>query len=83
MDCTSPVEFNWAAIESPTFGSASMCESRVTFMDISRPLDSRTKYVSSILSTSPVIFWQGEDPVHAELDENFVPDAGSATGFSS
>ena len=62
MDCTSPFELNWAAMESPTLGSAFMLESRVTFMELSRPLDSRIKYVSVIVTTSPVMFWQGDCP---------------------
>ena len=82
MDCTSPLEFNWAAMESPTFGSAFMLESRVTFMELSRPLDSRIRYVSSMASTSPVMFWQGEFPVHLELEANSVPDAGFGMSFS-
>jgi hypothetical protein len=52
-------------------------------MELSRPLVSRIKYVSSILSTSPVIFWQGDRSVQAEVVANLVPDAGLDLRFSS
>ena len=70
-------------MESPTFGSASMWEARVTFMELSRPLVSRIKSVSSILSISPVMFWQGDRSVQAAVVANLVPEAGFDLRVSS